>query len=262
MKKGILENLAKFTRKHLWFAKFLRTLFLQNNSATATLLRWDTANSVWKTSDEYSLSRYTTLRSTVQVHHFFLDSINFHCVFSLVCISLLPEAATRVEVFCKKDVLKNFVNFKGKQLCCSLFLIKFQAWHHFKDYLLKTAFALHTHHWLLLIRFTLYSAPSSSSSLLLFSSSRPEVFYKKDVLRYFAKFTGKHLCKSLFFTKVAGIRPAILLKKRFWHWCFPMNFAKFLRSPFVTEQLWWLLLTTVNIFDVCFWFKFKSLQRI
>ena len=24
--------------------------------------------------------------------------------------------------------------------------------------------------------------------------------------------------------------------------CFPMNFAKFLRTPFFTEHLWWLLL--------------------
>ena len=37
-------------------------------------------------------------------------------------------------------------------------------------------------------------------------SSRPEVFYKKGVLRNFAKFTRKHLCQSLFFNKVAGLR--------------------------------------------------------
>ena len=30
-------------------------------------------------------------------------------------------------------------------------------------------------------------------------SSRPEVFCKKVVFRNFAKFTGKHLCQSLFF---------------------------------------------------------------
>ena len=30
-------------------------------------------------------------------------------------------------------------------------------------------------------------------------SSRPEVFYKKDILRNFPRFTGKHLCQSLFF---------------------------------------------------------------
>ena len=35
--------------------------------------------------------------------------------------------------------------------------------------------------------------------------SRPEVFCKKGVLRNFAKFTGKHLCQSLFFNKVAGL---------------------------------------------------------
>ena len=29
-------------------------------------------------------------------------------------------------------------------------------------------------------------------------SSHPEVFHKKDVLRNFTKFTGKHLCQSLF----------------------------------------------------------------
>ena len=34
----------------------------------------------------------------------------------------------------------------------------------------------------------------------------PEVFYKKGVLKNFAKFTGKHLCQSLFFNKVAGLR--------------------------------------------------------
>ena len=36
----------------------------------ATLLKWGTANSVWKTSDEYSLSRNTN-RSSVLVYHFF-----------------------------------------------------------------------------------------------------------------------------------------------------------------------------------------------
>ena len=84
MKNGFFENFAKFTGKHLRFAKFSRTPFLQNTSTTATLLRWGTANSVWKTSDEYSLSRNTNLRITVQVYHFFLGSINFHCIFSSV----------------------------------------------------------------------------------------------------------------------------------------------------------------------------------
>ena len=32
--------------------------------------------------------------------------------------------------------------------------------------------------------------------------------------RNLTKFTGKHLCQSLFFNKVAALRPATLLKKR------------------------------------------------
>ena len=46
-------------------------------------------------------------------------------------------------------------------------------------------------------------------------SSRPEEFCKKKhVLKYFAKFTGKHLDQNIFFNKVAGLRPVMLLKMR------------------------------------------------
>ena len=51
------------------------------------------------------------------------------------------------------------------------------------------------------------------------------------VLRNFTKFTEKYLGLS-----------ATLLKKRFWHRCFPVSFVKFLRTLFLTEQLLWLLL--------------------
>ena len=74
-----------------------------------------------------------------------------------------------------------------------------------------------------------------------YRSSRPEVFCKKDVLRSFTKFTGKHPCQSLLFNKVVG-RPATLLKRRFWHRSFPLNFVKFLKLLFFIEHLWWLLL--------------------
>ena len=49
--------------------------------------------------------------------------------------------------------------------------------------------------------------------LLNFRSSLLEVFCKKVILRNFAKFTGKRLCQSFFFNKVAGLRAATLLKK-------------------------------------------------
>ena len=62
-------------------------------------------------------------------------------------------------------------------------------------------------------------------------------FSVKVVFKNFAKFTGKHLCQSLFFDKVAGLRPATLLKMKIWHRCFPVNFLNFLRTPFLIEHL-------------------------
>ena len=66
-------------------------------------------------------------------------------------------------------------------------------------------------------------------------------------VRNFAKFTAKHLWLSLFFNKVAGLRPVTLLKKRLWHKCFLVNFVKFLRAPFLKEHLYWLLLRKGSI---------------
>ena len=70
------------------------------------------------------------------------------------------------------------------------------------------------------------------SSRLISSSSHQRCSMKKGVLKNFAKFTGKHLCQSLFLNKVAELRPATLLKKRPWHRCFPVNFAKLVRINF------------------------------
>ena len=72
-----------------------------------------------------------------------------------------------------------------------------------------------------------------SCILPLYGSSHQRCSMKKGVLGNFIKFTGKHLCQSLFFDKVTGLRPATFLKKRLWHRCFPVNFAKFLRTPFL-----------------------------
>ena len=71
--------------------------------------------------------------------------------------------------------------------------------------------------------------------------SRSQMFLKIGALKSFAKFIGKHLCQSFFFNKVAGLRPATLLKKGLWDRCFPVNFAKILRTPFFQ-----------NIFGGCF----------
>ena len=63
-----------------------------------------------------------------------------------------------------------------------------------------------------------------------FRSSRPEVFCKKGVHRNFAKFTGKHLCQSLFFNKVAV--PATLLKKNTLEQVFSCEFCEISKNAF------------------------------
>ena len=68
-------------------------------------------------------------------------------------------------------------------------------------------------------------------------SSHRRCSVKKGVLRNFAKFTGKHLCQRLCFN-----RPATLLKKSLCHRCFPVNFAKLLRIPFLQNTSGRLLL--------------------
>ena len=64
----------------------------------------------------------------------------------------------------------------------------------------------------------------------------------KGIFRTFAKFRGKHLCQSIFFNNVAGLRSATLLKKRPWYWCFPVNCAKVLIKRFLQNTSAGLLL--------------------
>ena len=68
---------------------------------------------------------------------------------------------------------------------------------------------------------------------VIYRSSHQRCSVRKGVLRNFGKFIGQQLCQGLFFNKVAGFRPASLWKKRLWHRCFPANFPKFLRTPFL-----------------------------
>ena len=51
--------------------------------------------------------------------------------------------------------------------------------------------------------------------------------------KVFLEIHKKNTCARVFFDKVAGLRSVTLLKKRLWHKCFPVNFTKFLRTPFL-----------------------------
>ena len=52
---------------------------------------------------------------------------------------------------------------------------------------------------------------------------------KKTFLKNFAIFTGKRLCRSLFFNQNVGLQAYNFIKKRLQHRCFPDNAVKFLR---------------------------------
>ena len=60
---------------------------------------------------------------------------------------------------------------------------------------------------------------------IIFKSSRPETFCKKDALKNLAKFTGKHLCQSLFF------------KKETLAQVFFCEFCEIFKNTFFTEYL-------------------------
>ena len=60
------------------------------------------------------------------------------------------------------------------------------------------------------------------------------MFFKIVFLKKFANFTGKHLCRSLF-NKFAGPQLQLYWKETL------VKSAKFLRTPYFTEHLQWLL---------------------
>ena len=67
----------------------------------------------------------------------------------------------------------------------------------------------------LFVNFFIKAATKKGELFVNIRSSRPEVFCKKGVLRNFTKFTGKHLCQSLFFNKVAGL--ACNISYKLWY---------------------------------------------
>ena len=105
--------------------------------------------------------------------------------------------------------------------------------------------------------------------VMISRSNHQRCSIKKGVLRNFVKFSGKHLCQSLFmpqacnFIKKESLAQVFsceffeIFKSTFFtehlratasgylrisFRCFPVNFLKFLITPSFIEHLWWLLL--------------------
>ena len=74
---------------------------------------------------------------------------------------------------------------------------------------------------------------------ILFRSSHRKCSIKEGVLKNFAKFKRNTCARVSFLIKLQawGLRLATLSKKRPWHSCFPVNFAKFSRTPFYRTPL-------------------------
>ena len=68
-------------------------------------------------------------------------------------------------------------------------------------------------------------------------SSHQRCSVKKDVLRNFAKFIGKHLCQSLFFNKVAGGGACNFIKKETLAQVFSSEFCEISKNTLFTEHL-------------------------
>ena len=74
--------------------------------------------------------------------------------------------------------------------------------------------------------------PIRSFSHSILRSSCPEVLYNRLFLKI-SQNSQESTCVGVSFHKVAGLRPATLLKKRFRHGCFPEYFVNFSRTMFL-----------------------------
>ena len=78
-----------------------------------------------------------------------------------------------------------------------------------------------------------------------YRSSRPEVFYRKVVLRNLTKLTGKHLCQSLYFNKVADLRQ--LHSKRGFAQVLSYEFCEIFMNTFFIEHIRWVFLICFHL---------------
>ena len=72
---------------------------------------------------------------------------------------------------------------------------------------------------------------------------------KKMLLKNSQNSQEKTYARISSFSKAAGLGLTILLKEKLWHGCFPVNFAKYLRTPIFAEHLWRLFLSAKSLIN-------------
>ena len=96
--------------------------------------------------------------------------------------------------------------------------------------------------WILSVPVMIGASSIPLGSLRMRSQKQPpEVFL--EILQN----SQENTCARVSFLIKLKARPATLLKKRIWCGGFPVNFAKFLRTPFLTEDFRWLFLWFANL---------------
>ena len=69
---------------------------------------------------------------------------------------------------------------------------------------------------------------------MMLRSSRPEVFWKKSVLKNFAKYAGKHRCQSIFYNNFFEK----FIKNETLEQMFSCEFGEIFKNKLFTEHLW------------------------
>ena len=186
----------------------------------------------------------------------------------------IQNRSSRLQMFFKIGVFKNFGNSRGKHLCWSLFLTKFLT-NFIKDTptqvfsceiceIFKNTFSYRTplvtaSEWTLLSsrlrnnkNFCWFLACFKDifDSCILFPEKVDErklgaAVQRCSIKKLFVEISQnsqENTCARASFLLKLQARPATLLKKRRWCRCFPVDFVKFRTKPFYTERFWWLLL--------------------
>ena len=120
---------------------------------------------------------------------------------------------------CFYNILNHIVFFIRHQKASIWIISSILKWGKYLLFLIKTIFPEHLFSKFLFEKLMFFSRWTYNQK-----QSCPGLLCKKGILKIFPKFTGTLVLESFLF------------KKRLWHRCFPVNFAKFLRISIFIEQ--------------------------
>ena len=143
-----------------------------------------------------------------------------------MAVGYLSFRNSHSQMFIKIDVLRNLAIFTGKHRYWSLFLIKLQVFSYEICEIFRTPYGCF---WNSFLHHYCYFG------IKFWIRSHRRCSVKKGVLRNFTKFTGKHLCQSLFVKKEN----------------FSCEFCEISKNTFFTEHLW---VTASKVRRLPWWF--------